>query len=564
MVGDVATRQLWVNGRRATRARTADYPASFRPTVDALPGAPRGGIEYLPNPFLNPPGYADPSRWTNPQDVEAVIVTQWKMMSCPLDRVVPAPFLGTGVLVVREPCWTNANVFRDTRTGAPGIWSFWQVTRFENALEFLDEPGEWYLDRATGYLYYWPLWGEDMATARVELPVLETLVDVRGTAEQPVSRLRFSGITFTGATWLGPSGADGYVVDQSGFHLTGSDHGPTYIGHVRHVTRTPGAVRVRFGRSVTFSDNVFAQLGAVALDLVTGCQRTRIRRNVFRDVSSAAVQIGGVSAEDARPASAAGVTRDNTVVDNHVYRTGRDYVDAAAVFVGFTARTRIVRNTIIDTPWSGIAIGWGWGLLDEGGFPGLPGATRGQWGDFATPTVARDNRIVRNRIENFLQVGWDGGAIYTTGRQGPSMARGTLIAGNVALGKRPAAGGNTFYTDGGSRYVTLRGNVSLDNPTGLFYLGPCPNLLDPLPFPPLCVVDLLPYGSDTGGCVTYGDIRYRGNWWLDPTFFDICPYRDENGISHPVRLRYAGNHVIRGERDVPAAVLRRAGSRLLR
>ena len=27
---------------------------------------------------------------------------------------------------------------------------------FENALEFLDQPGEWYLDRATGILHYWP------------------------------------------------------------------------------------------------------------------------------------------------------------------------------------------------------------------------------------------------------------------------------------------------------------------------------------------------------------------------------------------------------------------------
>jgi len=135
-------------------------------------------------------------------------------------------------------------------------------------------------------------------------------------------------------------------------------------------------------------------------------------------------------------------------------------------------------------------------------------------------------------------------------------AAGTLVARNVASGKRTLAGGNTFYTDGGSRYVTLRGNVSFDNPQGLIDFGPCPNPLDPLPYPALCLVDLVPYGGDTGGCVTYGDIRYLGNYWLEPTFFDICPYRDENGVAHPVSLRYRGNRVIAGEQDVPRRFFR--------
>jgi hypothetical protein len=556
LVGDVASRQLVVNGRRATRARTADYPASFRPTVAATGDAPRGGILYLPNPVLNPPAIAYPELWSNPGDVEAVMITQWKMASCPVERIVAPGVDGLGLIVLREPAWTNANVFRDAHTGEPGIWSFWQVTRFENALEFLDEPGEWYLERSTGYLYYMPLWGEDLASAAVELPIRETLLEIAGTPEAPVANVRFTGFTFTGATWLGPSGPDGYVADQAGFHLTGPDHPPNYIGHDQHVTRTPGNVRVRYGRRIEFSHDVFEHLGAVALDLEVGCQSCRVFRNAFREIASAAVQIGGVSADDARPPSRAHVSRANTVSHNTVYRTGRDYVDSAAIFVGFTERSVIRANTIVDVPWSGIALGWGWGLLDEGSFPGLPGALRGQWGTWDTPTVARDNRIVDNRIEDFLAVVWDGGAVYTTGQQGPTMAAGTLVAGNVASGKRPLAGGNTFYTDGGSRYVTLRGNVSFDNPQGLMDFGPCPNPLDPLPYPALCLVDLVPYGGDSGGCVTYGDIRYLGNYWLEPTFFDICPYRDENGVAYPVRLRYRGNRIVESEQDVPRRRLR--------
>ena len=158
-----------------------------------------------------------------------------------------------------------------------------------------------------------------------------------------------------------------------------------------------------------------------------------------------------------------------------------EYVDAAGIFVGFTRHTLISCNTIVDVPWSGIAMGWGWGLLDPGSFPGVPGAESGEWGFYTTPTPNSENRIVNNRIHSFLNVLWDGGAIYTTGQQGISMADALLIEGNVASGKRPLAGGNTFYTDGGSRYIKLKNNVSFDNPQGVTDFGPPPLANDPLP-----------------------------------------------------------------------------------
>jgi hypothetical protein len=75
------------------------------------------------------------------------------------------------------------------------------------------------------------------------------------------------------------------------------------------------------------------------------------------------------------------------------------------------------------------------------------------------------------------------------------------------------------------------------------------------------------YGSDIGGCVTYGDIAFIGNAWLQPPmksemelnnffyallsggklipyspegFFDICPY-SSGGVSYPTNLSYSGN-----------------------
>ena len=78
----------------------------------------------------------------------------------------------------------------------------------ENALEMLDEAGEWYLDRQTGVLSYWPRSGEDLAKAEVIAPVVQnTLLSVAGTAQKPVRNLHFKGIHVEHVDWpLPPSG----------------------------------------------------------------------------------------------------------------------------------------------------------------------------------------------------------------------------------------------------------------------------------------------------------------------------------------------------------------------
>ena len=229
-------------------------------------------------------------------------------------------------------------------------------------------------------------------------------------------------------------------------------------------------------------------------------------------------------------------------------------------------------------------MGWGWGLLDKGSFPGLPGATSGMWGTYTTLTPNEGCIIYKNRIYSFLNILWDGGAIYTTGRQGPSKEKGLLIKENVVSNKRPAGGGNTFYTDGGSRCIRVEGNLSYNNPIGITFFGPPPNPLDPLPYPFFpSLGNGEPYGSDSGGCVTYGDIHYEDNYWLEAPltssfpsynfqihtllgtapysyegFFAICPFL-YNGISYPKQLTYKNNHPNFSLGNVPRKLLTGAG-----
>jgi hypothetical protein len=588
-VGHLSSRQFYVNGRRAMRAHTDDNPPGFTPSPILPPAGSNpyvitGSIQYTPPP--GDAGQSDPAKWQRVKSIEAVLLTQWKMMSVPLDHIEQG---NPTKIFLQQPGWTNANVFFDSKTQKPGIWGFWQVTRFENAYEFLRDPGDWYLNEEEGWIYYIPRPGEDMTTADAELPVLETLV-----AGDGASDLRFEGLTFAYATWNGPSSGDGYVDDQSGFHLVGNGHRPNVTGHDQDVVRTPGNLSFNHGRRIVFTNDAFEHLGAAALDFAENNRDNTIDRNRFDDISAAAIQLGEVSRGqdgDDRPGdcatSPAWMTCGNRITNNLITRTGRDYVDSAAIIAGFTRNTLISHNTINDVPWAGISMGWGWGLLDPGMYPGIPGATSGQWGTYTTPTQNSGNRIANNLIGNFLNVLWDGGAIYTTGRQGLSLDDALQIEGNVAFGRglggseRGRGGGNIFYTDGGSRYVKVKGNASFDNPIGNVNL------------PGIPLANAFKYGSDFGGCRTYGDIDFEGNYWLEggipaqelwtdvvddsliwiiskgsvsekffpytpEGFFDVCPYTDQ-GVTYPTRLQYQNNHNISAKSAIPPSILQNAG-----
>ena len=575
-VGKVVSRQFYVNGKRATRAKTSNYPAGFRPcngpALTPLCGL-LGGVEFFPAPWINNHAWADPATWHRPGDIEAVSLISWKQYRIQLSSVYPSVELVPGLLVFEEPGWKNANIFVNT-AGAQNVWGLWQISWFENSLSFLDEPDEWYLDEGTNKIYFVAKPGLDMNKVQAELPVLEHLIMGRGTPEAPLHDLRFEGLTFDYATWLKPSSSQGYVVDQSLYFLIGDKNDSNVIGHVipealddsssRNLQQVEGSVNFNFANHIAFVGNRFQHLGSTALALGRGTQNSQVTSNLFKDLSAAAVSLGDIFLDDRHPPSDPYVTLGNSITNNLIRDIGIEYTDAPGIFLGFGRFNKVANNTIVNVPWSGVAIGWGWGLLDPWSFPGLASATSGMWGVSETPTAMEHNSIVANRVDHFLEVGIDGGAVYTTGFQGQSLSSGLTIAKNVATNKRLDSGGNTIYTDGGSRYISARGNVSIMNPQGVTRLAPVPVASDPLPYNqyyPL-LLDSVQYGGDFGGCVTFGDINFVGNyhWYLTPLkYFDLCKSFSAQAGEFPIRLRWSGTRDIDTPAMVPSALMKHAG-----
>ena len=85
-----------------------------------------------------------------------------------------------------------------------GYWEDAQRYYVENAFELLDQPGEWYLNRATGVLSYWPLPGEQMDAVEIVAPVLPELVRLAGNADEGrfVEHVTLRGLAFHHADWI--------------------------------------------------------------------------------------------------------------------------------------------------------------------------------------------------------------------------------------------------------------------------------------------------------------------------------------------------------------------------
>jgi len=424
-----ACRQFYVNGVRVQRAR-GPFPE----------GAERFGelkaIDEVAG-FRMPDGsLADSKR---PGDLELGFYNSWSHM---IGRVASVRRNGDGVteLVMQQPGFYLLCRKEGVKAEYPAY--------MENALELLDEPGEWYHDGETRVLYYLPREGEDLLTAACVAPVLETLVSLRGTVESPVRNIRFEGITFADATWLGPNRI-GHADVQANFSIAPTnlfERDGSLVNLHNEYVKSPANVTVEYGHGIVFEDCAFTRLGGAGLDLARGAQDCVVSRCTFADISGSGIQIGDVQKDDHHPANPAMVVRGNRVEDCLIERVGAEYEDSVGIFAGYVLEMVIEHNEIRDLPYSGISVGWGWGEEDCGGgnYP-IPFV-------YEQPTPARDNRIANNHIYRVMQRRNDGGGVYMLGNQ-----PGTVIGGNYIHDSVGWPGG--IYLDEGSGFIEITGNA---------------------------------------------------------------------------------------------------------
>jgi len=163
---DLVTEELFVNGERQILAR---YP-NFDPQAKYFDGYAADAISK-----------ERATRWADPAGgyFHAMHPAMWGGFTW---RITGKDANGE---IIKEGGWQN------NRGGAVH-----QTIRFvENIFEELDARGEWFLNRQTHTLYFYPPAGLDLSHATVEATRLTTLIELRGTQETPVRSVALKGLT---------------------------------------------------------------------------------------------------------------------------------------------------------------------------------------------------------------------------------------------------------------------------------------------------------------------------------------------------------------------------------
>jgi hypothetical protein len=443
------TRQLYVDGAIATRARTQVNRADFTGTSTGLRFS-NGALSYLNN-------LADQSR------------IQLESVNSFTDRHVSVQSISGNFITMQQPGWNNNTFGYDTFTTPHRAGPLYLT----NAYEFLDTPGEWYLNRGSGALYYMPLSGQSMSSAKVELPTLQSLVNVGGTYDAPAHHLTFTGITFTGTSWLAPNSNQGFADQQTGAYMSGNWNWPALSACQEGCTQfeatrpnwnqMPAAVQVSAADTVTFSGSQFVNLGQMAIGIGNdanahasgvglGTRNITVTGSEIARSSAGGIVVGGIRADAHHPGDPRMVNRDITISNNRIHDLGVEYRGNVSVLTTYVTNATMSHNEVYNLPYSGMSIGFGWGANEPGGSNQY--ANRGLYNyqpRYTTATTAANNRLIGNYIHDVMQQMTDGGCIYTL-----SWNPGALISGNHCLRTNGWFG---LYFDEGSKYYTATGNV---------------------------------------------------------------------------------------------------------
>lgn len=437
-------RQLWVNGKKAVRARDVE---DFEKMNRICSVDEKNEILYVPVVSIR--RLIDNKGNLKAKYAEMVLHQMWCVANLRIRSVevqgdsAAIRFHQPESRIQFEHPWPRPMVTTDGHNSA------FYLT---NARELQDVPGEWYHDIDARKVYYYPREGEKMQEAEVIVPAVETLVRVEGTLDRPVCHIRFEKITFSYTTWMRPS-EKGHVPLQAGMYLTdGYRIDPkmqrNYLNHPLDnqgwLGRPAAAVRVVAAKQIDFERCRFEHLGSTGLDYEEAVQGGVVRGCLFRDIAGNGLLVGSFSpaAHETHlpydPADRREVCTQQHINNCYFTEIGNEDWGCLAIAAGYVGDVNIEHNEISEVPYSGISLGWGW---------------------TQTVNCMRNNRVHANLIHHYAKHMYDVAGIYTLGSQPKSYVTENCVHSIYKPGYVHDPNHWFYlYTDEGSSFITVRDN----------------------------------------------------------------------------------------------------------
>lgn len=406
--GEYEFKELYVNKRFAEKPI---FPQNGYLRIVSTPGNPLEG-DWAKGMSVFEAKKEDLDKIENLEGAEVIVTHYWIEERMPVVRVD------------RE----NNYIYCDRKSGfqlRDDVNNEFAKYKIENVFEALKNPGEWYLDKKTGKLYYIPLEGETVDNILVEAPLAKSLFEFWGESDKTVSDISFENIVFENTQ----SYSSGKMPKRIAHMFYDTE--VKYAAACQAAVNIHGAIILNGCKGITFEKCTFRNIGNYAIQIGDSCRNNIVNDCKFYNCGAGAVRIDGGDAFEDEKLS----TGFNHITNNKIYDCTKIFYSAIGIFVKNGFSNYIAHNEIYNLKYSGISCGWVWGY---------------------TKSRACSNVIEYNHIHHLGDGNMsDMGGIYMLGPQGGSEIRGNVIHDI----KRANYGGWGIYLDEGSSNIVVEKNL---------------------------------------------------------------------------------------------------------